>query len=149
MNSFSSTPSSSANNNLADAGFILKKVLASASVADNSNLVLRCDELPLLKVPAEELKSVFANIISFIVLHKPVSTKLYLHVSCTSQTEAPASFVNISFSANIAAPPEIMREDSTVFNEISSITQRNRGRLVINQLKNSGCIISVILPGKV
>jgi hypothetical protein len=96
---------------------------------------------------------VFSGLLQLILKEKENVAKLFLHIHCTeeeidSNTPQGLKQFSIQFNTNMTPCADRIQQSDQQFNEVAGILQKNGGSLLLNQLKNSGCIFSVSLPGK-
>ena len=138
---------------LVNTNAVLQKVLQRLNPEDRSKIALRCDDLPVLEGTEEDFEKVFSGLLQLILKNKPNGAKLFLHIHCTEeeidpQTPKGLKQFSIQFNTNIIPCADWLQKRDQQFNEVAGIVQKNRGSLLLNQLKNSGCLFSVSLPGK-
>lgn len=132
---------------------VLQKVLQRLTNEERVNIVLRCDDLPLIPGTEEDYETVFTHLIRLILQKKEAVLRLFLHIHCTteeSETQKATSlkWFNIQLVSNIVPCADWMQANNERNAEIVAILHKNGGKLVVNQAKSSGCILSVFIPGK-
>lgn len=132
--------------NLVDLNSVLQRLLQQLDAGIRFNLVLRCDHLPQLPGNEADWEAVFSGLLQMIFQKKKDVTKLFLHIHCTSH-DAGNSF-EIQFNTNISPCHNWMQAHKVQLTRISNMLKKHKGNLVVNQVKASGSIFSVSLPGK-
>jgi hypothetical protein len=140
---------------LVNANTILRKALHNLTPEVRSNLVLRCDELPLVKITEECLENAFTELLSLIISNRSTDTKLFLHISCIQETEPGNNTgvkdgnhrYQVQFHSNTSPYTEWLPKNQQQINSIAASLVPAGGSLVVNHLKNSGCIFCIALPG--
>ena len=137
-----------------DAGAVLQKAIQRLAPFEKSGIILRCDELARLQISEQALLQVFTQLLQMIISER-ADVKLFLHITCAKEQKPDqaaktqvASYYLIQFHTNLTPHAAWMREAESRTNSIASLLQPFSGRLVVNQLKNSGCVFVIALPGK-
>ncbi|HVK97168.1 MAG TPA: hypothetical protein VM368_05090 [Flavisolibacter sp.] len=120
------------------------------------NIIIRCDELPEVEGNEQELELMFKNIISIIIDNDLLSNKQFLYVNCTNGSiDAQASnikddckYFEIQFKTNVSAAIIWQRADKYKITECEKIVSKHSGKLKMNIINSTGCLLSIILPGK-
>ena len=139
---------------LVDSNFLLQKAIQKLSPEVRSEVVLRCDELVQLQCSEESSEKVFSQLLQLIAKAKPVDRKLFLHITCFPESKEGKTIAFglkryiIQFHTNISLHSEGTQEAEKEINTIASLLVPYGGSLQVNQLKNSGCVFSISLPGK-
>jgi uncharacterized protein YdiU (UPF0061 family) len=131
---------------------VLQKALQKIIAEDRGSIILRCDELPSVRGTEDDFETVFSTLVQMILQKKNDVSKLFLHINCTAEDEqATAAGVkpfNIQFNTNISPSVNWLQLHQQQINEVAAILHKHTGSLVVNQVKNGGCIFSVSLLGK-
>lgn len=138
---------------LVNTNSVFKKALAQFSKDVRKGIALRCDELPDVQGTEADFEAVFSLLLQTILQRRKNVTRLFLHVHCTSEdidTEKASGLKQFSlqFNTNISPCADWRQQNEQQLTNVAAILQRNGGRLLVNQLKTTGCIFSVSLPGK-
>lgn len=140
---------------LADANLLLRNAIQNLSPEMKSEVVLRCDELVQVQGAAENIQKAFSQLLKLIVNEKPSDKKLFLHITGfhdrKGEIETIANGLQryiIQFHTNISLHAEWMQEAERRINDIASLLLPFGGSFQVNQLKNSGCVFYISLPGK-
>ncbi|RYZ30250.1 MAG: hypothetical protein EOO10_03455 [Chitinophagaceae bacterium] len=140
---------------LSDANVILRNVIQNLSPEMKSEVVLRCDELVRVQGSAEDIETAFSQLLKLIVNEKPFDKKLFLHITCfhdkKGEIETIASGLQryiIQFHTNVSLNAKWMQEAEGHINGIAALLLPFGGSFHVNQLKNSGCVFYISLPGK-
>ena len=132
----------------ANAGAVLQKAIQQLSPAERSSIILRCGELAHLQISEEALEKAFAQLLQLIVADR-ADAKLFLHITCSKEKDQETrSCFLVQFHTNLTPHAAWMQEAERRTNSIALLLQPFGGRLVVNQLKNSGCVFAIALPGK-
>lgn len=131
-----------------DINVILKRLIQQLPAAVRSTLVLRCDELPKIYGPEENVQKVLSELLQ-IITEKAASKTLYLHITCNIEDapEEKEGIFLLRFHTNLT-PNEWLESNNEKVNRIAALLTPFGGRVQINQLKNSGCIFVLSLPRK-
>ena len=140
---------------LVDTNSFLRKAIQKLSPEMRSEVVLRCDELVQLQCSEESVEKVFFQLFQLITDAKPSGKKLFLHITClkelTKEKETIALGLQryvIQFHTNVSLHSPWIQEAEKRINTIASLLPPYGGSFQVNQLKNSGCVFSIALPGK-
>jgi hypothetical protein len=140
---------------LVDTNSFLRKAIQKLSPETRSEVVLRCDELVQLQCSEENIEKVFSQLLQLIVDAKPSDKKLFLHITCFPELKKQKETIVlglqryiIQFHTNVALHSPWIQEAENRINNIASLLPPFGGSLQVNQLKNSGCVFSISLPGK-
>lgn len=141
---------------LVNANHLLQNRLQALSAAERNDLVLRCEDLPLLAGDEEALAAVFSRLLGMILDRRQPGTRLYLHIDAIREpgagnatTAAPGrGFYRLRFHTNAHFCAEWMQAHERHLNAVAALLQPLGGSLEVNQLKNTGCLFCLNLPGK-
>ncbi|WP_121356530.1 hypothetical protein [Flavisolibacter nicotianae] len=138
---------------LVNTNAIFKKALAQFSKDLRKGIALRCDDLPAVQGAEADFEAVFSLLLQTILQRRANVSRLFLHVHCTSEdidTDNAAGLkqFSIQFNTNISPCADWLQQNEQQLTNVAAILLRNGGRLLVNQLKTTGCIFSVSLPGK-
>jgi hypothetical protein len=138
---------------LVNTNAVLQKALQRLTAEQRNTIALRCDDLPVVQGTEEDFETVFSSLLQTILQRKENVSKLFLHIHCTAEdfaADAPTELkqYSIQFNTNIAPCAEWLQQHEQQLAHVAAILQKNGGLLLVNQLKNTGCIFSVSLPGK-
>lgn len=138
-----------------NANTVMQRAIEILGPGVKNAFLLRCDELPFVQGDADSLQTVFMDLIQLIADKKDTSTKLYLHISSTiDNTESGLlladgfSRCSIHFHTNITPCTEWRKMTHQNMSNLTALLATLGGSLTVNSLKNSGCILSASLPGK-
>lgn len=140
---------------LVDTNALLQKAIQQLPPEVRNGMVLRCDELPRLRVNEETIEETFMQLLQMIVAERTAGAKLYLYITCSPENKkekeailsGPERFF-IQFHTNINPHETWMRKAEHNINSIASLLLPFGGSLLVNKLKNSGCVFCISLPGK-
>ena len=140
--------------NLVDTNLLLKEAIQKLSPEIRGEVVLRCDELVQLQCSYDCCEKTFTFLLQLVAKAKPVDKKLFLHITCFPQSKDNETIglglkrYIIQFHTNISLHAEGLPEMEKQISKIASLLVPHGGSLQVNQLKNSGCVFSISLPGK-
>ncbi|HEV7331337.1 MAG TPA: hypothetical protein VGN63_09885 [Flavisolibacter sp.] len=131
----------------------MKNVLQSLPPEEKGKIVLRCDDLPLVKGDEATLENLFQGLLQMILQKKEEVQTLFLHISCTADEKTPMEkagtrFFTTQFNTNIIPCTAWFERNKGRLDELSAMVAQSNGSLAVNQFRSSGCIFSVSLPGK-
>jgi hypothetical protein len=140
---------------LVDTNLVLRKAIQKLSPEVRNEVVLRCDELVQLQCSEENMDKAFTQLLQLIADAKPSDKKLFLHITCFQEGKKEKETIalglrryTIQFHTNVSLHAAEAHEVEYCINNIASLLPPFGGRLQVNQLKNSGCVFSISLPGK-
>jgi hypothetical protein len=125
----------------------MQGVLQQVTSAQRQDMVLRCDELPPLPVPAEALEVIFTSLLQLILSKKGEVSPLFLHISCSDFQEAEAECAThrIQFQTNLSRIDDLQAH-SQLMAGIGSLLKQYNSSLAFSQRKAQGCIFILSLP---
>lgn len=135
----------------ANANTILQSIIQQLEAEDRKAIVLRCDELPLLRGSEEEIEIIFSGLLQMILQIKHSVTQLFLHINY--KTDEQDSLNNsgrkqytIQFNTNISPCADWMQLNGQQLTGIAAIVQELNGSLAVGEAQ--GCLFSLSFPGK-
>lgn len=131
----------------ADANLVLQKAVQLLPQNFRSAIILRCDELAHLRISEETLQDVFSHILDLITEAREPETKLFLHVTCSKDKTAGFRY-QVQFHTNLTPMAGRLEETERRINAILALLLPFDGNLTVTQLRNSGSVFSLTLPGK-
>ena len=130
-----------------DTNAILSSVVRQLPASVRNTMILRCDYLSQVRVPEKNLAAAFAGLLWLITFQNENKT-LFLHVTAAEKkTSGETESVFVYFHTNLTSN-EWLESDNQKVNNIAALLTPFGGSISINQLKNSGCIFAISLPGK-
>ncbi|MDB5206080.1 MAG: hypothetical protein JWR72_1155 [Flavisolibacter sp.] len=141
---------------LCNANIVLQNAMRKLEPEVKNLFLLRCDELPFVLGDEESIETVFLELIQMIAEKNDTATKMYLHIkTAIDDTEAIQAFKQngfsryfIQFHTNMTPCEEWIKTSEQKISDLNTLLAPFAGNLALNPLKNSGCILSVALPGK-
>lgn len=137
-----------------DTNKVLRKAIQTLSPDLRNEVVLRCDDMAHLQGVEENIEQAFTQLLQLIAAEKATDKKLFLHITCFHDDKAPEETIDnglqryiVQFHTNISLSVTWLQEAESRINGIASLLLPF-GKLQVNQLKNSGCVFSISLPGK-
>lgn len=136
---------------------ILQESLKKAQAqVDKAQLIVRCENLPLIKADHDEIVKLFDGLIGTILNQPPNATRLFLYVDCDEErsdiidmtlNEGYKKYL-IKFHTNITTHEHWKLVNNQALVDCKQILSRHNGNLVVNDVSSTGCLFSVLLPGK-
>ena len=121
----------------------------------NLNLIVRCEDLPVIEADRKAMAKVFSSLVQMIIQHPPHGSKLYLYVDCEEESreqDPETHYISkryfIRFHTNITTSEEWKAEYRRVLEECASVLKQFGAGLTVNEIKNTGCLFSISLSGK-
>ena len=132
----------------------LKKAQAQV---DKVKLIVRCESLPHIKADYEEMIKLFDDLLGMILNHPPNTSHLFLYIDCEEDTsdlidmtlEKDLKRYFIKFHTNIITHDNWKLVNSQALINCRQILSRHNGNLAVNDISSTGCLFSVLLPGKI
>lgn len=143
---------------LLDLNIVLKASLKKAqSQLDHLELIVRCEALPQIKADHEEIMKLFDDLLGMILSHPPQTSQLFLYVGCEEDSgdvidmtlEEGLKRYTIKFHTNVTTHENWKLINSQCLVKCRQILSRHNGNLAVNEIRNTGCLFSVSLPGKI
>ncbi|HUS03767.1 MAG TPA: hypothetical protein VMY77_18635 [Chitinophagaceae bacterium] len=141
-----------------DLNEILHLVLNKYTIDQQLNFILRLDPLPVVVGNKEHFDCLFDSLISMIVDHPPVNSKLFLYIKCETlptdneiidlQLAPGKQFNKIDFYTNINTNDQWKTAFNTKLTECAELATNNNGSFSFFPISNTGCLFSIVLPGK-
>lgn len=124
---------------------------------DKVKLIVRCEALPLVTAEHDEMVTLFDELLEMILNHPPDATRLFLYINCEEDNsdiidmtlEDGVKRYCIKFHTNITAHDNWRLVNSKGLIHCRQILSRHNGNLAVNDIGNTGCLFSVLLPGKI
>jgi hypothetical protein len=119
------------------------------------NMIVRCEPLPAIQGNRLLIARLFENLISMIVHHRPVSSKLYLYIDCQEPKgmsnellEKDVKQYIVRFHTNITSTEEWKINNRQLITECEKCVLAHNGAFSVNNIQNTGCLFSISFPGK-
>ena len=137
---------------------VLQESLKKAQVqVDKVKLVVRCETLPLIVADHDEMVKLFDELLGMILNHPQDATQLFLYINCEEDTtdiidmtlEEGLRRYCIKFHTNITTHDNWKLVNSQGLVNCKQILSRHNGNLAVNDISSTGCLFSVLLPGKI
>lgn len=115
----------------------------------NSNV--RCGSLPTIKGNKVELSRLFDLLIEAIFKSASRGSKLFLYVDCILERDATLKRKTnylIKFLTNVAIGKSWKEQNKNLLLESNQIILAHNGVFSINTIDNSGCLFTIVFPGK-
>lgn len=120
----------------------------------NSNIVIRCESLPVIEGDGRNMAKAFDDIIRIIVNHPPAGSKLFLHIDCEEERienddpELAKKVFTIHFHTNCQADGSWKIAHGKTIENCSTLLAQYGASFTMNNIKASGCLFSISLLGK-
>lgn len=136
----------------------LHSALQKQTADKNVLSILRSDKLPLVCGHRENIVRMLDAISFMIINHPPLNSKLFLYVKC--EQEPPEHEVlnlrltpgerlyQLFFHTNITTDENWKLIYQEQLATCAVIAEENRGSFNFHTISNTGCLFSLILPGK-
>jgi hypothetical protein len=118
----------------------------------NASVTVRCELLPQVEGDPRQFQTLFDRLVSLILNHPPVGSRLFLYVDCQEEIlekdGAELKKWTLRFSTNIPASEEWRQAHQPVLQECEQIVARHNGEFTVNRIQNTGCLFVMNLYGK-
>lgn len=145
-------------NDLLDLNSVLKESLKKAQAeVDHLKLIVRCEALPKIRGDFNEMLKLFDHLLSMILNHHLQTSRLFLYVDCEEVSsdvidmtlEEDFKRYAIKFHTNITTHGNWKLLNNQALVSCQQIIFNHRGNLAVNEISKTGCVFSVLLPGKI
>jgi len=143
---------------IADLNEVLHYVLGKYTISEDKNFIFRFDKMPLVFGNNEQYTSLFDALMSMIISHPPVNSKLFLYVKCAEEKQendrmdvqltGEHSFCKIDIYSNINTDKNWVATYQSKLAECALQASKIRGSFSFFPISNTGCLFSVTLPVK-
>jgi hypothetical protein len=119
-------------------------------------LVLRCQALPRVEGDPVRLLRLFEGLLEAILSQTPKGSRFLLHVDCGEERDpvvidlslAPGQLrYCIQFHTNITVTEEWKAMHGQFIADSMTLIAQQNGSFKVNEIKNTGCLFSISLPG--
>jgi hypothetical protein len=137
---------------------VLQESLRKAQLqVDRVKLIVRCETLPVVNAEHGEMVKLFDELLGMILNHPPDAARLFLYIHCEEDNsdiidmtlEEGLVRYCIKFHTNISTHDNWRLVNSKGLINCRQILSRHNGNLAVNDIGNTGCLFSVLLPGKI
>ena len=129
----------------------MRKAQACYALPD---IIVRCEPLPLVNAPVDDVKALFDNLLGMIFKTTPNGNKLFLYVDIEKgkMTDNPLSeqFENfaIRFYTNLTTGDSWKAANAGALSRASEIISRHNWIFGVNNIFQTGCLFSITVKGK-
>jgi len=118
------------------------------------DIIVRCETLPQVNAPADDVKTLFDNLLGMIFKSSPNGNKLFLYVdiekgkiSDQSLTEQFENFT-IRFYTNLTTGDSWTAANAGALSRASEIISRHNWIFGVNNIYQTGCLFTITVKGK-
>jgi hypothetical protein len=143
---------------IADLNEVLRFVLDKYTSGEDKNFIFRLDKMPLVFGNKEQYACLFDTLMSMIISHPPVNSKLFLYVKCAEEKQdddvidlqltEENPFCKIDIYSNINTDKDWEASYQRKLAECALQASKIRGSFSFFPISNTGCLFSVTLPVK-
>jgi hypothetical protein len=135
---------------------ILQRALQIFRERCKVDLILRCENLPLVKVDPEQGQRLFSLVLEMVVGEGPPGPRQFLYIGCSEEDRVQLagiakqgwSYYTIQFHTNGRSDNEWVEKNQSQIRECEAILGSLNGSCQVNGSGTPGCVVSVTLPGK-
>jgi hypothetical protein len=121
--------------------------------------IMRIDSLPTIYGNRQQLVELFTALLTMIVDHPPLKSKLFLYLKCTEE-EKDHEVIDLrldkeevmycfSFHTNITTDDSWKLIHKHTLAWCKEIAVQNKGEFLYQDICNTGCLFTLSLPGKI
>lgn len=142
-----------------DLNEILRSVLDKYAAYQEKGFIFRSEKLPLVSGNIQNYTCLFDTLMSMIISHPPVNSKLFLYVRCAEEKQdndvidlripEGSSLYKIDIYSNITTDKNWEVVYQHKLTECALGATKSSGSFSFSPISNTGCLFSVILPGKI
>lgn len=140
-----------------DLNDVFRNVLHKYSLT--GGIIFRCDKMPLVEGSPENYSCLFDALLSMIVSHPPVGSKLFLYIKCFPEmvdsdvmdllVKGDYSRYKIEIYSNITTDKNWEMLYQAKLAECKSQSAKVSANFLFSPIANTGCLFSLTLPGKI
>ena len=127
------------------------------SQVEKVKLIVRCETLPRVKAEHDDMVRLFDELLGMILNSGQGIPRLFLYIDCEEDTsdvidmnlEPDLKRYFIKFHTNIVAHDNWKLVNSQALVSCRQILSKHNGNLAVNDIGSTGCLFSVLLPGKI
>jgi hypothetical protein len=117
----------------------------------NTDLIIRCELLPLVFVESSQLRFVLNELIRMIA-HHPLSGKKFIHIFCekesASSEHANMEYFQVNIHANLQRDDTWRQLHHESILSLQQVLLPYNARLIDHEISTTGSLFSLSLPGK-
>ena len=142
-----------------DLNDVLQFVLEKYRNTRQNDFIMRFDTLPLVEGNKDHFVQMFDSILFMITSHPPVNSKLFLYIKCSEEKQnaevmdlrktADKPLLKIDFFTNIHTDDNWQQIYESRLAECYLRATQNGGSFAFYPISNTGCLFSVLRPGKI
>lgn len=154
LNSSSKIDSVPGNQEKVSLNEVMQQSLQRFQLGRNSDVIIRCENLPDIEIDRNEIGEIFNDILNMIINFPPAGNKLFLHVDCEEErieSDDPAlakKVFNIHFHTNCRADDKWKLDHRQTIEKCATLLAQYHAGFTVNEIKAAGCLFSISLPGK-
>ncbi|HYK57423.1 MAG TPA: hypothetical protein VEV15_13230 [Flavisolibacter sp.] len=122
----------------------------------NSDIIIRCDNLPVVETDRKKIVGVFDDIVQMIVSHPPNGTRLFLYVNCAEENTGMTGFdlvkrnkrYKVNFHTNISTDEAWKKAHEKTIAGCKAVLAQYGAGFTVKDIKSTGCLFSISLLGK-
>ncbi|HEX2608117.1 MAG TPA: hypothetical protein VHK91_12090 [Flavisolibacter sp.] len=109
-------------------------------------LVFRCEALPSISCNAMLIKDLLHRLIDLILAEGQADSRLFLYINSIGGADQEP--LTLEFHTNIKAGPEWCEHNGPAIQTCLQLASDLEAGLLVNEIKNTGCIFSLSFPVK-
>ena len=143
---------------LTDLNEVIRSVMEPYSTEHEKQYIFRSDKLPVVLGKEENYMCMFSTLVSMIMDHPPVNSKLFLYVRCAEEKQdddiidlrinEAVVLYKIDIYCNITTDKNWELAYQHKMSECALEITKNKGSFSFAPISNTGCLFSVTLPEK-
>jgi hypothetical protein len=134
---------------------VVRQVLKQQVEVRSTQLVMRCQSLPVVEAYPQQLSEAFQLLLYTILPQKWREGKLFLHIDCEEVNKDVDAVLTqgykrylVHIHTNITTSPEWITANKASMEKCSDLLENMDASFTLNEVLNTGCLFSISLLGK-
>ena len=121
---------------------------------EKPGLIIRCEQLPAVHGDLQQLRLFFDLLFNMVREHHTSIHQLFLYIHCEETSRMPQDVssrekhYHIRMHTNITCAQAWQQTNAATIEQCTGIVEAHKGSFQISNINNTGCLFSIILPGK-
>jgi hypothetical protein len=118
-------------------------------------VIVRCEHLPVMNTVRADMEAVFSSLVSIIGEKAATDCRRFLYIGCSEEhKDISADLTNgykrflLQFHSNVSTDARWKEVHSDVLESCSQLLKKFQADLTVYEVKNTGCLFSISLLGK-
>lgn len=116
----------------------------------SSHLVIRSESLPDIRGEVLLIRQCLRTVLRLILEHAGTGSRIFLHIYCEEEKaqKDKARYYHVRLQSNISIDPDWKLRHRNELALCHQIISLHDGHFSVNNITHTGCLFSIILPGK-